>query len=455
MRRILLGIGIILALCVPFLIENAGELSEYLPAAVKGKFEAVGSTYQRWTSGPRSNEARYTAVVTLNESDFPDLPNEACKQRAAAAQLIPLLLQAHAGEIVIDLAFTNTICPESEDKSATPMLRSALLNAAAQVPVVIGQAERKLDELTDAQIARLSGEPIEKNGLILRPVIDLPHDPRLQLSIGLVRLNQDFRKIPLSWIAYEEQNGVVSKPKSKETLAFTAAKLYRAPFPGGADSLDALNNEGRHPLTSLLAWSKFIQVQAAELLCKESSTGAWTACAGGPPLEAKRKLNGKIVLLGWEDNRDDLYTTPAGKLPGVFLQANFIESLLDSRYLHVLPFWWQIGLSLLWFGCIEGSFQIYKRSVERALAGAIAVFIVGVILFYYIAAVNLGFYLALLPPSVAVVLLRCWYQLTDHEQGSDGDHHEDEKPGGKKPDNVSDPSLTAGPRPVEGVKASG
>src|SRR4029077_17083367 len=111
---------------------------------------------------------------------------------------------------------------------------------------------------------------------------------------------------------------------------------------------------------------------------------------------------------------------PVGSPAGVFVQANYIESLLDSRYLHVIPTWVQLLLSAVWFGCIELSFLIYKESIEKALAGAIAVFIVGAFLFYYVAVVNLGFYLALLPPSLVAILLRCWYQWSERK--------DDEKP---------------------------
>ena len=122
MPRIFFSLGIyVLAFSLPFLLENAAELSEYLPDSVKEKLEVVGATYQRWSHGPRTNEARYTALVTLNENDFPVL-HEACKQRLTVAKLIPLIVESGAGELVLDLAFTRTICPESDDASATPML---------------------------------------------------------------------------------------------------------------------------------------------------------------------------------------------------------------------------------------------------------------------------------------------------------------------------------------------
>jgi hypothetical protein len=210
-------------------------------------------------------------------------------------------------------------------------------------------------------------------------------------------------------------------------LAFAAAKSYRAPFPNGVGSLTALNDEGRHPLTTLLSMGKFIQIEASKL-CRDKKTSDFS-CDGGVPSEVRRKLNGKIVLLGWEDNPGDIFITPAGRLPGVFLQANFIESLLDSRYLRVPSTRWQIGLSAFWFLFIELSFVIYRDATEKALAGAIIVFIVGAFLFYYIAVVNLGFYLALLPPSFVAVLLRCWYKLSEHKQDGASEHEPDRKNG--------------------------
>jgi CHASE2 domain-containing sensor protein len=431
MRRIFFGFGIYaLAFCLPFLLENAAELSEYLPQSVKDKLETVGSAYQRWTDGPRTSEARYTAIVTLNEIDFPVL-DEACKQRATVANLIPLLLQAGAGEVVIDLAFTRNICPESDDPMATCALQRELWNAAKRVPVIVGQASRKLEELDEKEADRGPGRGIGENGLLLRPVIDLPlNNPDYQISVGLIRLNQDFRRIPLSWSGYEEQgNGTLSKAGMQPTLAFAAAKSYRAAFPGGTSNLDRLNAEGRHPMTSLLPMSKLIQVEASELMCRGKDTRVLTSCKGGVPAEVRRKLNGKIVLLGWEDNREDVYTTPAGRLPGVFLQANFIESLLDSRYLRVPSTWWQIALSLVWFAFIELAFLIYRDETEKALAGAVVVFVAGAFLFYYIAVVNLGFYLALLPPSFVAVLLRCWYQWSEHKQGENNKHEPHTKHG--------------------------
>jgi hypothetical protein len=430
MRRpgpVLYAFGIYaLAFAVPFLLENASELSEHLPPSLRQGLETIGAKYQRWTNGPRAHESRYTAVVTLNQKDFKVL-REACKQRALVTKLLPQLVQAGAGEIVLDLAFTRTFCAETDTEHATGDLKASLIKAGAEVPVVVGQLSvivKKDQDETDK--ARLLAEGLGEDDLVVKPLIDLPlQDPSYQISSGLIRLNLDPSKVPLSWTAFTEDDERVARAPSGKTLPFVVALAYRAPFPHGTAELEALLRDGVHPFTSLLAKKDFIRVKAADLLCKDQASGAFQACPKGPPADVRRQLQGKIVLLGWEDNPNDLVDTAIGTLPGVFVQANYIESLLDSRYLRVIPTWLQLLLSAVWFGCIELSFLIYKKSIEKALAGAIAVFIVGAFLFYYVAVVNLGFYLALLPPSLVAILLRCWYQWSE---GKD-----DEKPKSAEP----------------------
>lgn len=448
MRWVLLSVGYALAFSIPFLLENAAELTGFLPDSLTHPLEAAGSAYQRWAAGPRPSEARYTAVVTLNERDFP-LLDDACRQRIAVANLIPRIVQAGAGELVLDLAFTRTMCPESEDKRATPLLRSALLDAAAQIPLVVGEAERTLGELEPTVADSLRRQGMKQDELLLRPTIDLPlRDPAYQISVGLFRLNEDFRRVPLSWSSFGEQDGKLSGPEVNPTLAFQAALGYRQPFPDGEKVLTTLYEEGRHPLTNLLPEDKFIHLEAAELECRGESTGQSAPCNAAISRDARRKLNGKVVLLGWEDNPKDLWTTAAGQLPGVFLQANFVESLLDSRYLRVLSARWQIGLSVVWFAAIEACFLINEDAIWKALVLAIIVFIVGAFLFYYIAVVNLGFYLALLPPSFVAVLLRCWYQVAGRKktkEGKDGEHEANQDRGARTgADNAGSPVIRTG-----------
>jgi len=105
---------------------------------------------------------------------------------------------------------------------------------------------------------------------------------------------------------------------------------------------------------------------AAEMLCNTEYTPA--PCNSAANLAAKDKLRGKTVVVGWRDDNTDIYQTPAGQLGGVFLQANYIESLLDGRLLHTIKLRWQVLLTLLWFILVEWPLHYWSDS---ALAPAV------------------------------------------------------------------------------------
>lgn len=407
-----------LALCIPFTLENASELAEHLPATFKDGLQNIGAIYKRWPIGPRASVARYTAVVTIEEERF-KIAGSACKLRSLTADLIPLLVEAGAVEIVIDYAFSKETCPVKPQENATGRLRAALAKGAANLPIVVGQWDSILKNLSADKQARFRSQGFKENGLLALPIIDLPSlDSGSEISVGLLRFNLDMRKVPLTWTTYEERGDSLSPAEARKTLSFQAALKYREPFPKGTAELDRLEQEGRHPLTSFLAREKFIEVKAADLFC-ETTQHELSPCPQGPPKRIARHLRGKVIVMGSEDT-DDQIETPVGTLPGRYAQANYIESLLDSRYLRVVSIWWQLGISILWFGLIELSFFVYRDSPERALLGAVIGIVVGAFFFYYVAVVNLGFYLALLPPSFVAVLLRCWYQWSErsHERSS-------------------------------------
>jgi len=72
----------------------------------------------------------------------------------------------------------------------------------------------------------------------------------------------------------------------------------------------------------------------------------------------EEKIQGRVVLIGanWHQlgsNRGDLvdsYSTPVGKLPGVFIHANYVQAILDGRSFQLFE-WntlveWFFGLLL-------------------------------------------------------------------------------------------------------------
>ena len=64
-------------------------------------------------------------------------------------------------------------------------------------------------------------------------------------------------------------------------------------------------------------------------------------------------LMGKVVIIGDIADADmqpfpkQVHPFPAGQVPGVYLHANYIQSLLDQRFLTQTPLWLTIAFLML------------------------------------------------------------------------------------------------------------
>jgi CHASE2 domain-containing sensor protein len=71
-------------------------------------------------------------------------------------------------------------------------------------------------------------------------------------------------------------------------------------------------------------------------------------------------------MVGEFGNKHDLHETVLGEVPGVVLQANYVESQLDDRYLKPVGKWRALTVNLLWVALIEVCF-VRWTSPQRAL----------------------------------------------------------------------------------------
>jgi hypothetical protein len=394
---------------VPFGLENSGDLAQHLPEQWEDRLATIANVYQKWSAGPRGIEPRYTSLVTLSEAEFPAHTGP-CEQRRLLNSLLPKVLDAAPALLVFDLAFRLRSCPPEPNskQNITADFLKSIAGAAARTPIVLGQSSDDLRSVSDARRRSLLAAGVHPNGLILRSIITPPAEPDLQ--VGLLRLNRDFRRVPLEWPAYSvnDQTGTVEYLGMQPGLALTASRIARGPFPDGSESIDNFVNGTVHPYTTLIPESKFIKIDAAYLLCDtEFSRQRCT-----PQLQemVRARVRGKIAILGWIDDRTDVYNTAVGRVPGMVLHANYIESLLDGRLLHAIPLLWQLMISLIWFAAVEWPFHVWEQHLERAYLVALLVFVVVAFFLYYFVVVNIGWYLALLPPSFIALTLRVWYQ---------------------------------------------
>jgi CHASE2 domain-containing sensor protein len=72
---------------------------------------------------------------------------------------------------------------------------------------------------------------------------------------------------------------------------------------------------------------------------------------------------------------------PGGDKPGIFLQANYVESLLDQRFLTEIPLWVTLGILLMFLVVVyclywahDANHKPYISSPEKALVVSAAAF---------------------------------------------------------------------------------
>jgi hypothetical protein len=147
------------------------------------------------------------------------------------------------------------------------------------------------------------------------------------------------------------------------------------------------------PYGSYLPSSMFIQRSAGEVL-------------NGDLVD----LAGKIVIVGgaWHERGYgmgrlvDLYYTPAGEMPGVFVHANFVETLLDLRTWPAAPAWFVHTLEFV----VVVALMIWLASAHRALhrLGRIVVAL-GLIVGVNVVALHfVGFYFDAVVPATSIVV---------------------------------------------------
>jgi hypothetical protein len=366
------------AIGIPFLIDHAFLVTpqdmcrpKRLESSTSGDLleTAIYNTFTAYSFHPKRR--RYTTVVALRDADLPDhLFSDKCEQRQFLAQVIVEAQKEGASMIAIDKYFSTEGCT---DRKATEALVKAIGEASNNIPVVVGvntdtadDAERRSQDFPRIPV----GEPIacQKETARLDLIrLAVPYQKLGARGIheGLLRLNADVRKIPLAWSVFTAAPPV--QTVRVQSLALAASVLWDRELlsrPAIRRDLDV----GKHPLTSFITVGEpngIPTVRAADLACRSGLVIPEYNCKN--PNLANDLLGGRIVLIG-DDTREDRHLTPVGDLAGVYVQANYIESLLDDRYFKTGPSLWELVSVLIWIALIEVTFLKTKSYAAEARA---------------------------------------------------------------------------------------
>jgi len=359
---------------VETLVESILESEEHGRSPLARSIFELSGLYQRVvTVGWRKPEPRFTTIVELNIENDPRLRavslNMVCDQRAFLADLIEKLAALNPAAIVLDKYFGADTCVRHP--KGTLALERAIANASrAGVPVVVG-----------VYAARAENQSEERSELRLDPSLFTGNPDVTQ---GIVNIDRDSRRMALRWCGSVDGQGT-TQPEWCETLAVRGSRKYDAQIMVKYPRLKQLMTSDTRPYVSFMRPEQFCRY--AVLGDGGLVKGTDRRCPVDPENGAvsTRYMRGKIVVVG-ETTRDiDTHMSVVGPVSGVFMQANFIEALLDDRYFRPVPaldyvFGVSMFLAVTWFGTKMHRTPVWALAMIGLSVMAMVGLVVGLIL---------------------------------------------------------------------------
>jgi CHASE2 domain-containing sensor protein len=227
-------------------------------------------------------------------------------------------------------------------------------------------------------------------------------------SVGHINLPLDPRQIPLQMKAWEWNSRY---EREFDSFAFEVAEAYEraahiSPSVGDNSSIRDAMNVGEFVFGGFLDRDAFPRVSASDLL---KSKGTANLCQN------------RIVLIGgtwhqYSENNGPLiesFRSPVGSIPGVYLHANYIESLLDGRFQKAVPAWLAVLIDL-----VLAVILYVASSLPQRLGARIVLFVVlfSPLAIAYVLSASAGLYLDFIIP----LLLLSAHLAIDHYREAGG-----------------------------------
>jgi hypothetical protein len=362
-------IKLLLYLCLalgPFVFEHRETLFEANVCHPKEQLFAdfvLGAPfgYRLLTqAGYRNPNPHFVQLVTIAEGREPnDLfdtgTQNRCRRRLFLTKIIAEIQAQHPALIVIDYSFPPRGCIEDEQ------LRHMISNSP--VPIVFGIQTETMEEYKNFSGHTLA-QPTsnDRSCLVQTAAVDIrPATANNIATGGLVRLDKDPSKIPLSWpVNLRNPDDTLGPVATVQTLSLVAAGTYEQLTGHTLDErLRNLLDKKKNPYTSFLPTTTIPESAAIDILCAPGSFQGtdWDKCA---PHSAAHKLFASPIVLIGERSRRDWHDSPMGGVPGSVLQANYIESLLEDRYLSPVSRNTTLVMNILWIVLVECLFAFFR-----------------------------------------------------------------------------------------------
>jgi CHASE2 domain-containing sensor protein len=316
------------------------------------------------------------AGVEIDDHTFYEvmrLPAGAVTDRARLGEIIRTVSCFHPAVIILDIDLTREPADEDEPrKSANDALLVAIQQVEARnVPVILSYG---FDD-TGRQITNVFTDR------------DLPgfanaNNP-YRARVGFDHVAGDLRKVPLVVDRLSPEG--TSRPY--HSIALETVDAYEGALGIQERTMDRLSHrisKREFVYSTFFHQEQFLRVSAADVLQRNE--------------KVLRNLNHRIAIVG--GNRHTRFPAPADewlddhdipplRLRGMYVQANYIEGLLDDRILLAVPEWLAFLIDLTLGGLMIYLSSRKKSSIRKRLA-VLGIFLLPVAL-AYVASANLGY----------------------------------------------------------------
>jgi len=347
---------------------------------------------------------------------------ESCRRRLYISELLKALAKHYPKVVVLDIWLDPELCT---NKQVNDTLSSELTEFSEHAPMILGVPARGSVDLqaeSPAEFTYMKNrtpafKPAE---LVVMPVTHLSRANNGRITEALIRRDSNTRRIPLGWPVYVgfPEVGSSVRPEMQDTLSVAAVRAFD-PHHSVLKKIDALAPDGSpqvstapYPYTNFLRENELPIERSIEVICLSSPDEAWKAiCAGtrvfgatpGSLNSKSDSLKDKIVIIGIV-GLGDLHPTVLGRVPNVILQANYIQSLLNSRVYKPLSIGADLIVEAILLVVVFTIAWRFRRNTFLALAVSILATIVGafVILKFLTWA---GYYTNLVVPLAAAAVI--------------------------------------------------
>jgi hypothetical protein len=337
------------------------------------------------TAGHRKPRPHFVTIIQLpTEMDK-------CEARRYMAALLPALAGADPAIIVIDKWYTAGC-----DEVTNNHLIITFDQITQRVPTVVAlPADSPELLLANGQELRL--KDLRKMGFGPDDLIKGRNllESVSKLRFGLAFGDCDNRKIPLTWQIFLSDEDV--KHHNATDYPTLAAQAAIAKDSEVLSRIKPYLDSKVDPFTSFITAEEFKPMQSSEV-CSADKLGD---CA--LPKNWQQSLRGRVLLLA-EFSAGDTHNSAIDKVSGSLLQANYIESLLDDRYMRPFPGYLEILLALIGFAMIEGCFDRAEGHNHPAFLFASAVIVILIATSYLSVILFARFFTFWFPLPFALVL---------------------------------------------------